>query len=66
MRRFKKKGKVLDVGFGIDITVGGPEKFDVIKMWHSLEHVDNPVRYLQHVRHWLKKGCRACLKYDEQ
>ena len=34
------------------------EKFDVITLWHVLEHITNPVSYLRQIRSLLKKnGC---------
>jgi 2-polyprenyl-3-methyl-5-hydroxy-6-metoxy-1,4-benzoquinol methylase len=93
-RKFKKSGKVLDIGCGrgyfllacrergyevegIDISTDAsiyvskelkipvhlgdvssinlPEKsFDVITMWHSLEHTVDPNVYMQSTRRWLK------------
>jgi 2-polyprenyl-3-methyl-5-hydroxy-6-metoxy-1,4-benzoquinol methylase len=93
-RKFKKKGKVLDVGCGcgyfllacrkkgydvagIDISPDAaayvnkelnipvytgefsnielPDKtYDVITMWHSLEHIDDPFLCIQNARKWLK------------
>ena len=93
-RKYKNKGKVLDIGCGrgyfllacrehgyqvegidisadvanyvrsnlkIDVHVGKvsnimlPEKtFDVITLWHSLEHTDDPNIYIHNARKWLK------------
>jgi len=93
-RKFKKKGKILDIGCGrgyfllacrekgydvegIDISsdaaayvkkelnipvhtgeVGNielPDKiYDVITMWHSLEHTNDPNLYIQNACKWLK------------
>ncbi len=46
---------------GIPVTVGTvddvdypPESFDVITMWHFLEHAREPVKYLQKAHCWLK------------
>jgi len=46
---------------GIPVTVGvvddveyPPESFDIVTMWHFLEHARQPVQYLQKVRRWLK------------
>lgn len=47
---------------GIPVSVGNvsdidlPENsFDVITMWHALEHVPEPDRVVRHVKRWLKK-----------
>ena len=46
---------------GIKVTVGTvdnvdfpPNSFDVITMWHFLEHAREPIKYLQKVQGWLK------------
>jgi len=48
---------------GLDVTVGGisedlfdPESFDVICMWHSLEHMPDPHRAVRAASLWLKRG----------
>lgn len=47
---------------GIPVVVGTidgidypPESFDVITMWHFLEHTPDPRPYLQKARQWLKR-----------
>ncbi|MCX7981603.1 MAG: class I SAM-dependent methyltransferase [Syntrophales bacterium] len=49
--------------FGLEVYIGTveeanfePESFDLITMWHFLEHTPNPSRCLEKVRLWLKKG----------
>jgi 2-polyprenyl-3-methyl-5-hydroxy-6-metoxy-1,4-benzoquinol methylase len=46
---------------GIRVTVGivddidyPPESFDIVTMWHFLEHAREPVKYLQKAWRWLK------------
>jgi len=46
---------------GVPVSVGtigevdySPESFDVITMWHFLEHAREPARYLDKARQWLK------------
>lgn len=95
-RRFKKKGRILDMGCGlgyflyacreagynvegmdisedcaayvrntlkIKVTTGSLNRigfdqgtFDVITMWHFLEHSPDPREYLRQARQWLKPG----------
>lgn len=44
----------VSVGNVIDIDM--PEnRFDVITMWHALEHVPEPDQVIRHVKKWLKK-----------
>jgi 2-polyprenyl-3-methyl-5-hydroxy-6-metoxy-1,4-benzoquinol methylase len=47
---------------GLSITLGKigdvhfpPQNFDIITMWHSLEHTPNPHMALQKAKSWLKK-----------
>ena len=47
----------------ISVTTGKPdnvpfkdESFDVVTMWHSLEHTENPRIYLDSARRWLRPG----------
>ena len=93
-RKFKKQGRVLDIGCGygyflaacrekgyqvhgldfsewavrharerlaLDITVGPMDQvdlaehsFDVVTMWHCLEHTPDPAAALMQIRRWLK------------
>jgi SAM-dependent methyltransferase len=93
-RKFKKRGRVLDIGcgygyflaacrekgyqvhgldfsdwavrharerLGLDITVGpmdqvdlAVQSFDVVAMWHCLEHTPDPAAALRQIRRWLK------------
>jgi 2-polyprenyl-3-methyl-5-hydroxy-6-metoxy-1,4-benzoquinol methylase len=47
---------------GLSMTIGKigdvnlpPQNFDIITMWHSLEHTPNPHMALQRAKSWLKK-----------
>jgi 2-polyprenyl-3-methyl-5-hydroxy-6-metoxy-1,4-benzoquinol methylase len=49
--------------FGIRIEQGfgehdpfGAASFDVVTMWDVIEHVENPRRILQLIKHWIKPG----------
>jgi SAM-dependent methyltransferase len=93
-RKYKKAGRVLDIGcgygyflaacrekgyevhgldfsewavrharqrLGLDITVGPMDRvgladgsFDVVTLWHCLEHTPDPVMALSRIRQWLK------------
>lgn len=44
-------GSVLEIDFG-------DRRFDLITLWHVLEHVDDPVAYLRHLARWLTPGGR--------
>lgn len=94
-RRFKRKGRILDIGcgngyflaacrergyevqgldvsewaggyarqkLGLPVAIGEMEKveftpgsFDVITMWHFLEHTHNPLEAVRRARTWLKE-----------
>ena len=49
----KEYGLTVQVGFVQDSTFP-PEAFDVITIWHVLEHTDNPSAVLARLRSWLK------------
>ncbi len=49
--------------YGLDVSIGfaqnhdyPPGSFDLITMWHVLEHTDDPVSVLRKIRGWLKEG----------
>lgn len=46
----------IPVHTGMLETAFGESTFDVITLWHSLEHTSDPAKYLELARSWLKPG----------